>query len=236
MKFSAVTFDLDGTLYPEYRLNLRLLPFILKDNRLLRAMGAARIQLRESDRVSGGNPGRVPESNNGDFYEAQARLMGEILNMPMEEAREKTERLIYRGWEPLFKKVKLFPHVRETLEVFRDKGIKLGLLSDFPPEIKLEHLKIGGFWQAVFSSELTGHLKPHPAPFLELARRMETPPEQILYVGNSISYDVVGACNVGMKTALIQRRWKKRSFPGIPAASPDFVFHDYRQLCDYVIN
>jgi putative hydrolase of the HAD superfamily len=232
MRFSAVAFDLDGTLYPDYSLNLRLIPFVLKNIRLLRAMGKARKLLRES----GGKTEGSTEGSIGDFYEHQARLMGEILGMSAEKAREMTERLIYRGWEPLFKEIRLFPHVRETLETFQQKGIKLGLLSDFPPEIKLGYLNIRDFWQVVLSSEETGCLKPAPAPFLELARRMDTSPEQILYVGNRIPYDVEGARKAGMKAALILPRWKKCLLPGVLASSADFSFYDYRQLCEYVVN
>jgi putative hydrolase of the HAD superfamily len=228
MKFTSVAFDLDGTLYPNYGLNVRLVPFILKDHRLLRAMDKARKILRRA--------GAGFKDFDGDFYDLQAKLMGEILDMPVEKVKEMTERLIYRGWEPLFKKIKLFPHVRETLETFRKKGIKLGLLSDFPPEIKLENLKVKDFWHTVLSSEQTGRLKPDPAPFLELARRMDTPKEQILYVGNSVPYDVEGARNAGMKAALILHRWKKRPKTEVSASDPNFVFYDYRQLCDYVLN
>ena len=227
VKFSAVAFDLDGTLYPDSRFFIRLIPFLLWNHRLLWAMGKARDQLRDFDRDSNGNF----ETEIEDFYALQARYMGELLHQEPEKVRKRTERLIYRGWEPLFKRIKLFPHVRETLDAFRNEGIKMGLLSDFPPEAKLENLKIGAYWDAVLSSELTGHLKPAPAPFLELARRMERKPEEILYVGNNVRYDVKGARDVGMKTALILPGWKKRPSGGFP----DFIFHDYRQLRDYVL-
>ena len=220
MRFSALAFDLDGTLYPAYRLNFRLVPFILKEQRLMRAMDRARKQLRRDT------------AYDGDFYDLQARLMGEMLDEPYEVLKEKIERLIYRGWEPLFKKVRLFPHLRESLDAFRNAGIKMGLLSDFPPETKLENLKLGGYWDVVLCSEAVGRLKPDPASFLELASRLETPADRILYVGNSVIYDVGGARNAGMKTALIRSRWKRPALEFIP----DFVFYDYRQLRDYVLS
>jgi len=198
-------------------------------------MDRARKRLRK---YGGSNDGCYKDFG-GDFYDLQAKLMGETLNMPAVKVKEMTERLIYRGWEPLFKKIRLFSHVRETLQTFQQKGIKLGLLSDFPPEIKLKNLGINDFWQVVLSSEQTGYLKPDPTPFLEMARRMGSPPEQILYVGNSVPYDIQGAHNAGMKAALIQPAWKKRSLSspaGESAVRPDFAFYDYRQLCDYVIN
>jgi len=162
--------------------------------------------------------------------------MAEILNEAPDRVKERTERLIYRGWEPLFKEIRLFPHVIETLNAFRKEGIPMGLLSDFPPGNKLEYLKLTGYWDAVLCSEVAGRLKPDPASFLELARQMGLPPEEILYVGNSVSYDVEGAHRAGMKAALIRSRWKNRARISVPQPPPEFVFYDYRQLRDYVLN
>jgi len=218
-KFSAVAFDLDGTLYPDSRLFFRLIPFLAKNMRLLKAMGKARTALRKSGAYE------------GDFYELQARLMGEILNEDPKKVREKTDRLIYRGWVPLFTGIKLFPHLRETLDAFRKAGIRMGLLSDFPPEAKLKNMNLTEYWDVMLCSEETGRLKPDPLSFLELAQKMGKKPEEMLYVGNKISYDVNGALAAGMKAALIIPKWKAK-----PAASGAFVFSDYRQLHDYVIN
>ena len=226
MKFSAVAFDLDGTLYPNIRFYIRLVPFLLKEQRLLRALNGARQRLRET-----GGYG-------GDFYELQARLMAEVLGQPAGLVKERVERLIYRGWEPHFKKIRLFPHVKETLDAFRDNGVKMGLLSDFPPLAKLENLNLGKYWDAVLCSEQCGRLKPDPKPFMDLSARMAVRPEELLYVGNSLRYDVAGAFGAGMKTALVFPGWKKT--PVFDAGengrqSPDFVFSDYRQLRDYVL-
>ena len=220
MKFSALAFDLDGTLYPNYRLYIRLVPFLLRNQRLLRAMDKARTMLRRSGEYG------------ADFYDAQAALMAGVLKKPAGRIKEQTERLIYRGWEPFFKNIKLFPYAREALDSFRGHGIKLGLLSDFPPENKLENLEITQYWDAVVCSERAGRLKPDPKSFLDLASNLSVLPENMLYVGNSVPYDVIGAASAGMKTALISPRWKKG-----PASVPlDFVFHDYRQLRDYVLS
>jgi len=231
MKFPAVAFDLDGTLYPNYRLNFRLIPFIIREQRLLRALRRARIQLRKS----GG------EKTGDNFYEAQAKIMGEILGESAENVMEKMEKLVYRGWEDNFKKIRLFPHVTETLDALRKNGITLGLLSDFPPETKLENLGISGYWNTVLCSEREGFLKPDSAAFLEIAKRMGAPPEKILYVGNSVSYDVAGAHKAGMKAALIRALpflpgREKRPSAAPDARKADFIFSDYRQLRDYVLN
>ena len=221
MKFAAVAFDLDGTLYPDLSLFVRLVPFLAKEHRLLNAMNHARMRLRRT------------AAYEGDFYELQARIMAEILNEEPKKVLERLERLVYRGWEPFFKKIRLFPHVRETLDTFQKNGIRMGLLSDFPPVTKLDNLGILEYWDTVICSEQCGKLKPDPFPFTELVRKMALPAGDILYVGNSVPYDMIGARGVGMRTALV-RAWSfssGRRFSGVA----DFVFRDYRQLRDYVL-
>jgi len=167
-----------------------------------------------------------PESVRSDFYGYQAELTAKMLNASANAIEKKIETLMYRGWEPLFSKVKLFPQVRELLAEFRAAGLKLGLLSDFPPETKLENLGLAGLWDTVLCSERTGALKPSVHPFIELANNLGCPPDQILYVGNSRRYDVAGSLQAGMKAALLSRR----VFP-----SADLTFQHYRQLRDFVL-
>jgi len=222
----GIAFDLDGTLYPNYRLNIRLIPFILKEWRLLLAFGNARKIIRtEQEKTS---------SVSVNFYEYQAEIVAKLLAVKPEPMKKKIETLIYNGWGPLFKKIKLYNNVVETLTNLRKSGYKLALLSDFPPEKKLEYLGISGFWDAVLCSERCGAIKPHLLSFTELITAMALPCEKILYVGNSRSYDVAGAKRAGMKTAWI----KSVFFPGrgLKKPKPDFVFSNYRQLYNYMLN
>jgi len=235
----GIAFDLDGTLYPNHQFNALLLPFILKEFRLLSAFGRARIIIRKEQE----NPDFTPKQ--GSFYTHQAEITAKIMGIPSDSQsisnlQSKIDTLMYRGWEPLFKKVKLFKKAVETLAAFKQAGYKLALMSDFPPETKLEYLGLANFsgsgeavWDAVLCSEHCGALKPHPLPFAETAKALSLPPEKILYVGNSRSYDVRGASNAGMKTAWI----KSPLFPGKGFKHPkaDFVFSNYRQLYDFML-
>lgn len=222
VKFDGVAFDLDGTLYPNYRFYLPLLPFIIKEHRLVIALGKARKILR----TVGG------DKSAGDFYDMQAQLMGEILSIDKNTVKQLTEKLIYRGWEPLFKNIKLYPYVKETLATLKNNGVKLGLLSDFPPEAKIENLALGGYWEAILCSERSGALKPDLAPFNQLSAQLGIPPEKILYVGNSVGYDIAGAKKAGMKAALISSPLRKKRRNN---GNADFIFSDYRKLRDYVL-
>lgn len=220
---SALAFDLDGTLYPNYRFYIKLIPFLIRHNRLLYAMGKARNHMRD-------------RGHGHSFFDEQARIMGEILGEDADSVHARTETLIYRGWEPLFAGVKLFAGAENCLTTLRNAGYRLALLSDFPPEAKLKFLKLDSYFDVVLGSETCGRLKPDPLPFNCLAEKLKLSPEQILYVGNSVAYDVVGAKNAGMKTAIICSPLKKLFSRKIRHSGADFIFTKYRQLQKFMVN
>jgi putative hydrolase of the HAD superfamily len=220
VKFDGVAFDLDGTLYPNYRFYCRVMPFALLHGQLFLAFTNARKVLHAENHPF-----------HQDFYALQAELMAKILKQDQRSVKEQTERLIYRAWDPLFKHIALYPFVNETLNAFRDAHLKLGILSDFPLPNKLRNLKLEGLWDAVLCSEEIGHLKPSPQPFIELERQLNVPASHLLYVGNSARYDILGAKRAGMKAALINPWFNPKQNPG----NADFVFTDYRALREYVL-
>jgi putative hydrolase of the HAD superfamily len=236
----GAAFDLDGTLYPNFCFNLQLGPFLVSGWRLLWAFGKARTEIRAAQERETSAGAGVPVET-ADFYSRQARITARILGQDEARVREKIDTLIYRGWEPLFKKIPLFPHVRETLAALKESGLKLALLSDFPLKQKLENLGLSApdLWDARICSEETNRLKPDPLPFRVLVGAMGLPPEKIVYVGNSLSYDVKGAARAGMKTALICSRRRAAEINAAhikdPSSTPDFAFYDYRQLQKYVL-
>ncbi|MCL2139323.1 MAG: HAD family hydrolase [Treponema sp.] len=230
MEVKAIAFDLDGTLYPNYRLNIRLTPFVLKHWRLLIAFGKAREQIRkEQEELSS-----PAVSSPALFYDYQAQITADLLKAPMQSIREKIDSLIYCGWERHFFKIKLFPKVKEVLDKLKTAQFKLGLLSDFPAETKINNLGLGGYWDAVVSSEKTGALKPALQPFTELSQALQCPSEQILYVGNNRRCDVFGAKRAGMKTALLVKHLAQKTHSD-DQAKADFFFNDYRQLYNFVL-
>jgi putative hydrolase of the HAD superfamily len=223
----GVGFDLDGTLYANYKLNIRLIPFALREFPLALAFFKVRnglhIQAAKGVSVS------------GNFYDAQAALIAGALGCEPAALRDKLDRLIYRGWEKAFAHIRPFPHVAETLAAFRAAGLRLGLLSDFPPDRKLSLLGLADFFDAAFSTESMGTLKPGPAPFCALASKLGLAPEEILYVGNSPRYDIAGAKRAGMKAALIRRGALSTGIARSRGTRPDFVFASYRQLRRFVL-
>ena len=224
----AVAFDLDGTLYPNYRLYRRLFPQFLLHPVLYTAFMKVRRKLHANKEENTGLP--------SSFYDKQAFLLAACLKKDKEKARQKLDRLVYGSWEKLFSGIKLFPFVKETLAAFRNAGFRLALLSDFPPAQKLMLMGLDSFFDAVISTEETGALKPSGVPFAALVHSLSLKPEEILYVGNSLDFDVGGSKSAGLRAALIRRGpLSTGHVPKNSPVKPDFIFRDYRQLQDYVL-
>ncbi|MDA3956483.1 HAD family hydrolase [Oceanispirochaeta sp.] len=195
MALKAVAFDIDGTLYPNWRMQLFSFPFLLTHLPLVMKFSKVRKELRGIENIS-------------DFRKTQSELMAARLGGSVEEASSTVETIIYRKWETIFKRVKPYSGLQSALEELKSMGLSLGVMSDFPVGNKLNYFRVDGHWNAVMSSEETGYLKPHAAPFLALARKLGCRPEEVLYVGNSYEYDVKGASAAGMKTVYIQCQGK----------------------------
>jgi putative hydrolase of the HAD superfamily len=224
-ELKAVAFDLDGTFYPNYRLYQRLTGFIVKNPRFFLAFVSARRQLHRLERKT---------APNTSFYDEQAALMAAILGHPPDRIKEKVDSLIYRGWDKRFAGIKPFPYVKETLAAFREAGLRLAVLSDFPPQQKIPMLGLDGMFESILSSEEAGALKPSAVPFAALRQSLNVNAGEILYVGNSAKYDIKGARQAGMKTALINKSIISTGYNPTTGGA-DFVFRNYRQLRNFVL-
>lgn len=215
MPLKAVAFDVDGTLYPNASMYLRSWGLALGNMHLIRTLEQVRWQLRDQ-----------PDAGD-DFHRVQSRLMAQRLNITPERAYALVEGRIYTRWYRIFRKLRPFPQLADTLQAFKAAGLKLAVLSDFPIRNRLVDLGLAGPWDVAFSSEETGYLKPHPEPFRVLAQRLGLAPAEVLYVGNSYRYDVLGADSVGMPCAHLTKKPKNGS-------QAVFSFSRYFQLKDFV--
>ena len=220
MDIDAVAFDIDGTLYPNSRMYLNSVLFSLPRLRFLYHFRQVRMRIRSVRPLE-------------NFREAQAQILAELMHIPYERAKARIEHAIYRRWQRIFRHIRPFPYLSDFLLRLQSHGYPIGVMSDFPVGDKLAHLNLPQVWDCVISSEETGYLKPNPEPFLYLASALGTVPERVLYVGNSYEYDIIGAYNVGMKTAHLTR-------DSVGDSLADFVFDDYRalerQLLDVVVS
>lgn len=217
----AVAFDIDGTLYREPAFFVKMFPHFITHSIFFLKFGLVRKDLRKMD-------------SKGDFYQIQAELMAKKLKCPTEEAKEKLNRIVYDGLKKYYKNIKPCKGVVELIDKLLAQGLKIAILSDFPPEQKGEIWGIKNKCHVVLGTEESGALKPADLPFKVLAERLELPFEEILYVGNNHKYDIEGPKKLGMKAAWFTS-WFKGHF-GKSSEIADFTFCSYKELENYIFN
>lgn len=138
----------------------------------------------------------------------------------------------YRTW---IKHLKLFPEVQEVLAALRGR-FRLGIISNGPSDLQRYKLKLFNlereFDPIVISGEI-GVAKPDPAIFRHALEFAKVSPSEALYVGDSPTYDIVGAKGVGM-----QMIWVNRN--GLPTENlkikPDVVVRDLREILKIAVS
>ena len=126
---------------------------------------------------------------------------------------------------------KLYPEVISVLNSLKSIGVRMGVVSNTtnPRFMKENEMKAAGlepfFDFAIYSSD-TPYRKPHPSIFQLAIESLKLKPEEILFVGDNIRLDIVGAQNVGMKSAWINRERKTNSIDG----EPDYELHSLIDL------
>jgi len=163
---SAIAFDIDGTLYPSWRFNLRIIPFLLKNFNFMSAFNKTRKDIRLWQEK---NPDKVLSN----FFDFQAEILAKHAGKNKEDVKNFLETEIYEGWKKRFARIKPYFFARESIEEFKRCGLKIALLSDFLPEQKNDVWGILPLCDAAFGTEAIGALKPSPLPFKRLAEALD---------------------------------------------------------------
>lgn len=110
---------------------------------------------------------------------------------------------------------------------------QIALLSNADDDFLLACLERNRLqFDTVLTSERAGSIKPNAAIFHEMARRLELPPQQVLYAGDNPVPDVLGPARAGMKVAWINRAGfrKPRNIP-----QPEIRVRSLRELLPLLV-
>ncbi|HWR12075.1 MAG TPA: HAD family hydrolase [Rectinemataceae bacterium] len=228
MGIKAVGFDLDGTLYPAWLMYAVSVDIGLRHPRLLGAYSAARRALRTPDPSSSSDSISADDAKltSRAFRARQASVVAQSLGADTDSVAHYIDTLIYSVIEKRFRFIRPYKGVYACMRTLQRSGLRLGLLSDLPPEKKVLSLGFSDFFSPILCSEDFGALKPDPRPFSALAAGFGVAPESILYVGNKHAYDILGAKAFGMKTAFIGRG---------KDADADFTFRRWDDLSRWIL-
>ncbi|WKC58063.1 HAD family hydrolase [Borrelia sp. P9F1] len=222
----AVVFDLDGTLYPEIDMNLAMLPEFLGNIRFFFAFKRVRKEIRVLQRE------KSEPSSRDKLMSMQIEMLAARLGFSTSRCEFLLNKIYYgEAFGSKFKRFKPYSGVRDLIYSLKNRGVKLGVMSDFPIANRVSNL-LGikdGFWDILYSSEDTGYLKPSKMAFLRIMYELGIQGKHILYVGNSYEYDILGAGGALMRTAYLSEKKLSNNM------KCDFIFSNYKELQKYIL-
>jgi putative hydrolase of the HAD superfamily len=126
-----------------------------------------------------------------------------------------TDELLVEGMDAFYGVLvehrKLVPGTIEMLDVVKERGYAIGLVSDVAwglpseyPQRDMDFFQLGDYFDDMVFSTDVGLRKPHPKVFKIALANLGANAGESLFVGNSLQCDVKGALGVGM-TAILKR-------------------------------
>ena len=97
-------------------------------------------------------------------------------------------------------KSRLYPGVREVLELLRAGGLRMVIISNKGEALSrliLETLDIDGFFEIICGGDTFPEMKPSPLPLLKVTQQLGIDPDEALMVGDSIN-DIAAAMSASI--------------------------------------
>ena len=141
-------------------------------------------------------------------------------------------------WEVTYYHRELRPGVKEMLDGLKARGYRIGVISNNASLYNvfnvLEQYGIRDYMEDVTVSSITGYRKPHPELFRISMRQMRCKPENCVYMGDTVSRDIIGAKRAGFgKAVQIYSFLTAQKDEGIPIAEaekPDVVIQNFEEF------
>lgn len=211
----AVLFDLDGTILGAQ-----------KEKGLVRNECAQKLELPEIEDEDYYNTLR--EVLHNEKVDNRIPIFEKIFD-DEELAREMAE--IYR--EKSLKNLYIYPDAKEVLKKIETKK---GLITNGPKSIQWEKIRefdLEDFFDYIAVSGEIAKSKPDGEVFRFVLDKLDSSPEESLYVGNVPELDVQGAKNAGLLSVLINRG-DECSPDDIFDYEPDYVIGDLKDLLEII--
>lgn len=145
------------------------------------------------------------------------------------------------AWEMTYFHRELRPGVKEMLDALQARGYRLGVISNNASLYNvfnvLEEYGIRHYMQDVTVSSVTGYRKPHPEIFRISMRQMCCKPSECVYMGDTVSRDIIGAKRAGFgKAVQIYSFLSARKDVGVvaDAEKPDVVIENFDQFIQWL--
>lgn len=133
------------------------------------------------------------------------------------------------------------PYIKETLDALRAQGMRLGLISNIislsvAPHF-LEEYGVRNYMDCIVLSSATGIRKPSADIFRAAERELGLGPEELAYVGDTLSRDVMGTRNAGWRLMIqIKNPGAARRDKGLEHSGlkPDYLVEGLEEIPEII--
>jgi FMN phosphatase YigB (HAD superfamily) len=191
-----VVFDVDGTLYRQRQLRLRmawdlLLYTLLKRDLKVIAVLARYRRIRE----------RLGDEQGIDFERALITQTAAVTANSPDRVRSIVSEWIEQ--RPLrYLAACRYPSLSQLFAGLRRSGKSIGILSDYPAEAKLEALGLTANYVVFAGDESVGLLKPHPRGLESLIAAAGVKPHETVVIGDRVDRDGLAARRAGAQALI----------------------------------
>ena len=144
-------------------------------------------------------------------------------------------------WEVTYYHRELRPGVEEMLQALQSRGYHLGVISNNASLYNvfnvLEDYGIRKYMEDVTVSSVTGYRKPHQELFRISMHQMQVVPAECVYVGDTVSRDIIGSKRAGFAKAVQIGSYlsaEKDADVAADAEKPDLVISDIRDIVPWL--
>lgn len=232
----AVLFDFGGTLYDYGSLEPGDREAIVT---LARSLGIdadedeIRSRHRESIRAAYRRILSVPYFLHRDFFLDGVRGMAEAFGS--ECSLDDFLRYREQQWALQRRDFVLRPGVLETLKQLRNRGLRLGIVSNIDRD-QLDHMMelagVASRFDFLLTSEEARSCKPDGRIFEHALELAGCAPGEALFVGDSLDQDIAGARRAGIRCALLWHREDRE--PPAKEHRPDHVIRRFGEILELV--
>jgi len=193
MHLKGIIFDVDGTLYNQKLLYLFMIfdfllffirhPHKVKELKIVRDFRKSR-ENNHRERVE-------------DLETMQYVWGSQVSNVSQERVREVIGKWLFE--RPLkYLRLCRRPGIKELFSFLQEKGILIGIFSDYPVLEKIKALDLSSNMEACATDKNINRLKPDPKGLWILSNKMEVPVENCLFIGDRDEKDGECARRAGM--------------------------------------
>lgn len=126
--------------------------------------------------------------------------------------------------------VKLFPNVKETLDILQEKGYDLGVVTAKMREgveQGMEITGIGSYFDTIITIDDVTNPKPHPEPVLKALEKLNAVPDTAIMIGDNY-HDIIAGNKAGTKTAGVS--WSVKGKEYLKQFNPTYMLEDMTDL------